>query len=674
MRSLLVFFLLLYSLPAFTQTKAGFTLDELHLKRYDSKKKYPATVLRNEPDAFPDLIPVKIYQGKSLYTGKIIDEKGSLKTEAEVNNGAITDFTSNDTEAARRQSFHVTTGGMYAWYATDSVYYDNQLFSSCIYYCNADGNVMMIERNYGYDNRATESSYRIGTKLGDEYEYDEPLKDGLVSGYHNGNLVWQETYRDGLIDGEVAFYDEHKNVLQRYFVNAATGLYGTYYEYDTLSDVVTIGHYTERGVETGQWISKYADSSVAHISWIGERGNPDSSKSWDRKGNLIAVEYNYWRAAKTPGVNDYIHYSKAWYANGQAQSYVNYNPQANDTIVAQYDVTGILLLVERNMNGRVQKKTWNTNGKPRSERYGIASGIAGVTLRDSVYREWDSHGLLYKEHFYDKGKYTGSTIPVTGTLTVQGPAGPAYKIAAETRTTHCAWDTAAVIPQGIIDSLSLVLTNAKRQCTPGTKEELCFEKVYEKQNMGSADVPECRYTVFLAAQEWVKLDSSGGIITKNTALNLFLDSLHIKGIGIAPLGNYEKKKGKTVSDFSVTSGSVNAFLNVFYINRRLQQLAPGSSISVFQQPTTELAAEMIYIPQGEKTASGISPVSVLAIADDGATKELKFGNRSIQWDNRAFYVFYIYGDGDVEFVRTTYKDTVLLQYRGERTGVYELQH
>jgi hypothetical protein len=64
---------------------------------------------------------------------------------------------------------------------------------------------------------------------------------------------------------------------------------------------------------------------------------------------------------------------------------------------------------------------------------------------------------------------------------------------------------------------------------------------------------------------------------------------------------------------------------------------------------------------------------VLAVADDGAPRELKIGNRSIQWDNRPFYVFYIYGDGEVEFVRTTYKDTVLLQYRDERTGVYELQ-
>jgi hypothetical protein len=51
---------------------------------------------------------------------------------------------------------------------------------------------------------------------------------------------------------------------------------------------------------------------------------------------------------------------------------------------------------------------------------------------------------------------------------------------------------------------------------------------------------------------------------------------------------------------------------------------------------------------------------------------LKIGNRTINWDNRPFYVFFVYGDGDVEFARTTYKDTILLQYCGERTGVYEI--
>ena len=670
MRLLLSAFLFAFCIQVVAQSKAGFTLDELQLKRYDSKKKYPATVLRNEPDAYPDLIPVKIYQGKSLYTGKIIDEKGSLKIEATVNDGSIVDFSSWDSEATRRQSFHVSTNGMMAWTATDSVYYDNQLFSSGMYFRNNEGNVMMLTRIYEYDNHVLETSYRIGTRYGDEIEYNEPLQDGLMSTYHNGNLLYYETFVDGQIDGECVQYDENKTVLQRYFVNASVGLYGTYYEYDTATDIVTIGHYNDRGVETGQWISKYADSSLAAIHWISETGNPDSMKVWDVKGNLVQVGYNYWRSSKAPGVNDYIHYEKSCYSNGQVHLYTNYNPGVNDTIRTRHDVTGILLFSERNMNGRIQTRIWNTNGTPRSERYGVPSGIAGVTVRDSVYRVWSSGGeTVIKECYYEKGKFIRSSIPIVGTTNItEASYGPAYNIAVTQKPTRCNWDSCSLVPSAILDSLAYQFDNAwwcARIEVPESAEN--FQRIRDIQ--GSVD-PEYKYQITLTQQEFVKLDSSGKIVTKNPALNQFLDSLHLLGLGVAPLGNYTKKKSRSVSDYCVTTTDVRYFLNLFYVNRRLEQLAPGSSISLYTPPTTKLAPEIIYIPQGEKTSFGITPVTVIAVAGEGSTRELKVAGRTIQWDNRPFYVFNVYGDGDVEFARTTYKDTILLQYRGERTGVY----
>ncbi len=674
MRCLVVLFLLANSLSMFAQTNVGFSLDELLLKRYDSKKKYPATVLRNEPDAYPDLIPVKIYQGKSLYTGKIIDEKGSLKIEATVNDGSIVDFHSWDSEATRRQSFHVSTNGMYVWYATDSVFYDNQLFTSGMYYQNAEGNVMMIDRLYQYDNTVLESSYRIGAKYGDEIEYDEPLKDGTQSNYHNGNLVYLETFLDGQIAGEVVHYDENKTVLQRYYVNGMTGLYGTYYEYDTVTDIVTVGHYTARGVETGQWISKRADSSLAAIHWISATGNPDSMKAWDQKGNLQQVSYNYWRSSKTPGVNDYVHYSKSWYANGNLLNYINYNPGPNDTISTTYESTGTLWLMTRNLHGKLQTKTWNSKGGPSSERYGVPSGITGVTLRDSVYREWSENGELRKERYYDHGKFISSTENRYQEHYLNASVGAAYHIAVSSKTANAKWDTSATIQDDLLDSISVVFFHAWAHATQSKPEAAtCFQNVNNVYETGVRYSPEVKYNITLAQQESVKLDSSGKIVTKNIALNQFLDSLHLLGLGVAPLGHYSKKKGKSVSDFSVTTTDVRAYLNLFYINRRLEQLAPGSSISIYAQPSSKLAPEVIYIPQGEKTPTGNSPVTVVAVANEGSTRELKVGAKTIQWDARPFYVFYVYGDGEVEFARTTYKDTILLQYRGERTGVYENQ-
>lgn len=674
MRFSLFICLFLFTGKLFAQSNVGFSLDDLLLKRYDSKKKYPATVLRNEPDAFPDLIPVKIYQGKSLYTGKIIDEKGSLKTEATVNDGAITGFSCYDSEATRKQVFHVSTTGMYPWYATDSVYYDNQLFSSGIYYQNGEGYVMMIIRNYGYDNNVLESSYRIGMKTGDEIEYDEPLQDGLVSSYHNGNLLYFETFRDGQIDGEVVQYDKNKTVLQRYYVNAFFGLYGTYYEYDTTTDVVTIGHYTNRGIETGQWISKYSDSSLAAIHWISETGNPDSMKAWDKKGNLVQVSYDYWRSAKSPGVNDYIHYYKSWYPDGHPLVYINYNPGPNDTISASYESTGVLWLLTRNTNGRLQTKTWYSNGQPKSERYGIPSGITGVTMRDSVYRQWSENGELAKERYYEKGLFIRSTENRYKEHYLNATVGAAYYIAVTTKTSARKWDTCATIQDELLDSISVIFSHAWGYSIQAKPEATaCFQNVHDIRGTGNRYAPECKYTITLAQQESVKLDSSGKIVTKNIALNQFLDSLHLLGLGVAPLGHFEKKKGKSFSDFSVTTTDVRAYLNLFYINRRLEQLAPGSSISIYTHPTTKLAPEVIYVPQGEKTSFGPSPVTVVAVANEGSTREMKVGAKTIQWDNRPFYVFYVYGDGEVEFVRTTYKDTILLQYRGERTGVYEQQ-
>jgi antitoxin component YwqK of YwqJK toxin-antitoxin module len=673
MRFLLVLFLLANSLSLFAQTKAGFTLDELLLKRYDSKKKYPATILRNEPDAFPDLIPVQIYQGKALYTGKIVDEKGSLKIEATVSDGNIIDFYSWDSEATRRQSFRVSTTGMYVWQATDSVFYDNQLFSSGIYYETAEGNVMMVTRMFEYDNRALETSYRIGAKYGNETEYDEPLQDGLACSYHNGQLMYFETFADGYINGEVVQYDKNKTVLQRYYVNAMFGLYGTYYEFDTTTGVVTVGHYTERGVETGEWISKYSDSSLAAIHWISENGNPDSMKQWDTKGNLVGVGYNYWRTSKTSGVSDYVHYNKSWYTNGKVSTYLNYNPGPGDTISTMYDMDGLLLHVERNANGRVQSRYWHNNGKPKSERYGIASGITGVTLRDSVYREWYFDGTLSRESFYEKGKFIRSSFEVTHPYTSVAE-GPAYSVVLQTKTFSCKWDTSYLIPEKVLDSVCNGLNQAWSCGARESKEiETCFQRTRNDLFNGNLEIPSWKYTIYLSNQESVKLDSSGKIITKNIALNQFLDSLNLQGIGVAPLGHYEKKKAKSLSDFSVTTTDMEIYLNLFAINRRLELLAPGSSISLYTHPTTRLAAEIIYIPQGEKTPTGPSPVTVVAVANEGSTRELKVGAKTIQWDARPFYVFYVYGDGETEFARTTYKDTILLQYRGERTGVYQFQ-
>lgn len=672
MRLLLLIFLFAFNLSLFGQ--GYFTLDDLQLKRYDSRKKYPATVLRNEPDAFPDLIAARIYQGKTLFSGLIRDEKGSLHIESNVLEGAIVFLYSWDSEATRRQVYHVTTNGMYAWSATDSVFYDNQLFSSGIYYQNDEGNVMMTERLYGYDNYVTETTYRIGTKNDDEIEYYDALNDGLLRVFHNGNLMSYETYHDGYIDGEIVYYDESKTILQSYYVNARTGLYGTYYEYDTVTDVVTIGHYTDQGIETGQWISKYADSTVARIQWLSERGNPDSSKAWDRKGNLIQVDYNYWRSSKTPGVNDYIHYEKTWYANGQAQSYSNYNPGTNDTIRYAYDVTGILLSVDRNMNGKLQSKTWHTNGQPKTERYGVPGGIAGVTIRDSVYREWNAHGQVIKERYYNNGDFLLNRDEAQTYIYSDYSYGCAYHVAVERKSNSCRWDTSSIVPLTVIDSVSKVFDNAMMACQvikPDVYE--CFRKIRDTHNAGISNIPECKYNIILTQQEYVKLDSSGKIVTKNTSLNEFLDSLGVSGLGVAPIGNYEKKKGKVYSDFSVTTVEIPYFLNLFYINRRLEQLAPGSSITQYHEPSKVLQAEVIYIPQGEKTNFGISPVTVVAVAGEGTPRELQIGSRTVQWDNRPFYVFHVYGDGEVEFARTTYKDTILLQYRGERTGVYETQ-
>jgi antitoxin component YwqK of YwqJK toxin-antitoxin module len=671
MRIFFITFLLIFYISATGQIRPGFTLDDVQLKRFDSKKKYPATVLRYEPDGFADLATSQVYLSKSLYTGIIADVHGTTTTKAETENGKFIRFETSDSDDGYRHVYKSTRSGAAFWTATDSVFYDNELAFSAMYFEDPDGYVKMTTREFNPNNLTIETSYRIGVKIADEFEFDEPLKDGQTKCYRNSNVISYETYVDGLLEGEVAFFGNEHAVLQRYYVSAAIGLFGTYYEFDTITGVVTIGHYNEKGIETGEWISKYSDSSLAAIHWIGDNGNPDSMKAWNNKGTLIAVEYNYWRTSRATGVSDYVHFGREWYGNSRMMSYTNYNPGKNDTISTFYDVSGILLSMDRNLNGRVQSKTWHTNGKPQSERYGVPSGITGVTLRDSVYREWSELGELVKESMYDKGRFIVSKYVFNQESVAHRSPNSAYAIIVGHNNAQRSWDTSDIIPYEVIDSVAVYIECARLESHETKPEaEIAFNAVTGTANQIAVPNPEFKYNILLAQQESVKLDSSGKIITKNVALNLFLDSLHLHGLGVAPLGHYGGKKNKSKSDFSVTTTDVRTYLNLFYVNRRLAQLAPGSSISLYAAPSGSLAPEIIYIPQGEKSSLGVSPVTIVAVAGPGHTKEIKVGARTIQWDNRPFYVFNVYGDGDVEFARTTYKDTILLQYRGERTGVY----
>lgn len=669
MRFSLVVCLLLVTAKMFAQANIAVTLDDVQIKRFDSKKKYPATVLRYEPDAFTDLVAVKVLKGKVSFSGSITDEKSGVVTHAVVSDGIITGFTSDDRDNARRQLYRVTSNANYAWYATDSVYYDNQLFSTSVFFRNTEGEVMMTNRIYSHDHWMTERSYRIGVTEDGKTVYNEPLEDGISAVYHNGICRSSETYRDGLLNGEMLFCDEHKTVLQKYYVSAQIGLYGPYYEYDTVSRIVTTGQYNYKGVETGQWISKYSDSSVAHILWIGPNGNPDSSKSWDRRGNLSGVEYNYWKPSKNPAVKDYVHYSRSWFANGKGNTYINYNPQPGDTIYAEFDVTGIPVKIERSLQNRVQRKTWYPNGALHSERYGIASGVAGVTVRDSVYREWNADGTLSKERYYDKGRFVRSADPIPAAPRERATyQGPACVLASVTPASKMPWDTALMVPQPILDSLTDAYERVSVYCRETNHEasRALFE-VYMEQQITSLVSSSSYYTLKLAQMEYVRLDTiNPRLVTNNIQLNQFLDSIGLIGGGIVPTGNFHRRKGKVYSDFRVNHVDAWGYLNLHYVNRRLDAIAPGSRLA-YSLPTADpLPAEIIYIPQGEMTGFGVIPFAVLAVADDGAPQEVTTGNRTVLIDNRTFYLFHIYGDGEVEFARTTYKDRILQQYRGQK--------
>lgn len=668
MRFLFALFLLTASCLLSAQTRAGFSADELLLKRFGSKKKYPATVLRYEPDAFTDLVAVNIYQGKSLYTGNIIDEKNGSTIYATVGNGVVTHFVSDDPGSTRRQVYAVTNNALYAWYATDSVFYENQLMASSVFYQHSNGLMMMVTREYSYDGWITERSYRIGSRAGGKTEYNDPLEEGAQNVYHNGNLLVRETYHNGHLEGEFAFYDEEHTLLLQYYVNALTGLYGRYYEYDPGMNITTTGYYNNRGIETGKWISTYADSSVARILWIGANGNPDSSKSWDVKGNLVGVDYNFWKWSASPGVNDYVHFSKTWYSNGQLATWMDYNPQPGDTVMASFDITGLPQVVEREMNGRVQTKTWHSNGTLRSERYGVPTRIPGVTVRDSVYREWDAGGMLTMQHYYENGKFTGkTTLPYDTQNVLPLPPFPwdhvALLIANSTPVKQRSWDAAPLVPQPVIDSLNKQIAAVHFYCLRHNHEAKSAFRARQTQITSG-------YTLKLAGMESVKLDSNDRIVTDNARLNNLLDSFGIRSNGVAPLGNYHRKKGKVLGDFSLPITNTPEDFNLFYLNRRLQQVAPGSRLNCPVNNSPEaLAAEIIYIPQGEPTGFGVTPVAVLAIADD-SQQAITDEQRLSPYSNRTFSVFYIYGDGEVEFAGTSDKYTVLLNYRSERTGVF----
>jgi hypothetical protein len=240
-----------------------------------------------------------------------------------------------------------------------------------------------------------------------------------------------------------------------------------------------------------------------------------------------------------------------------------------------------------------------------------------------------------------------------------------------TKTGSQKWDTSFTVPVSVIDSISLQVENIHALYqTSGDSVLMRYAKAYMQQMKLADDsgLLACRYTLELANQESVLIDSSGRIVTRNVQLNLFLDSLHVSGDKIYWRSASRWKKGKTIADHWVLTDPSQRYLNLHYINRRLNELAPGSHMKIFFE-NTEIAPEVFYVPQGERNISGDAPVTLVAIAGGGTWFDLPVGrNANVQVDGRTFLLFCIYGDGEVEFMRYTYKEALRMEYRTEKNG------
>ncbi|HTF04370.1 MAG TPA: hypothetical protein VK826_10100, partial [Bacteroidia bacterium] len=370
---------------------------------------------------------------------------------------------------------------------------------------------------------------------------------------------------------------------------------------------------------------------------------------WDTQGNLINVSYHHWRNGKRSG--DFVRYSKTWYPNGQLAAWENHSPFLNDTMYAQYTENGSPIQIECKYKGHIQKKTWYENGNPQTERYGVSSGIEGVTFRDSVFREWFRDGTLWKERYYDKGKSIRNNDPPNNFLAydTRFSRGAAYVVAvtAET-TTRAAWDTSFTVPLQVVDSVAVSIDNVLRYSSDtyhGAAHAIRTICVSQRAN----GVPDCTYTLMLTKQEYVTRDSTGRILTADIRLNQFLDSLKLTANTVNMCADRGMRKGKTINDFCITFNPTAQYLNLLYINRRLAVLAPGSVLQLSQENKTGPSSEIFYFPQGEPVGTDTTQVTIFVVED---------------------YLFHIYGDGEVEFARLISKDQLLLEYRGEKTSAH----
>lgn len=667
-------FLLLVCLPVFGQSNS-LTLDELHLKFFNSKKKYPASILRYDPDAFTQLLSPVVLQGKKTFSGTLTDDRTTAIVNLNVVDGKIINYRSREQFVSSQQHFAVHDSPEAPWSADDTVWYDGTIFRTSHFFRDNTGTIWLQEDEYQNQWHSVRI-YIVGEFNSQKTVYSEPVEEGEWKTWSNNTLRKIETHHNNCIEGLMAEYDEHGVLLQRYYFNGRVGTYGSYYEYDTVSKVVITGSYSLKGNATGKWFTKYTDSTIASISWMGYKGDVDSIKTWSRSGKLLAVNYYYDSMYK--GRKEFLQYSRNWNESGELVRFQCASRWYNDTVNAFFNESGQPILTEIQMGKRVQYKEWYTNGQLKIERYYVPDQKHNYVLRDSVYRTWSNGGYLMTESYYQEGIFTSQTVAAKPEETgISYMRGPAYIAIMQNRSTQGAWSKGVTVPDEILDSVGFQLEALNTFCHQDSGQlrfwggSATIENIRKEQGIYRDSKNSTSYVLSLHAIEWVRVDSNHRIVTSDPFLNIFLDSLQLNGSKAYDISPPLRKKGKTVYDFEVHINWSDLYLDLFYVNRRLNQLQPGSDMRIRIPGQDPIASEIFYLPQGAKTTDGTLPITIIGIAPSAQTGRWMHPDGTIEpRDLRSFQIFGVYGNKDVQYLYYDRKEGLLHTYYGIDTGIY----
>lgn len=249
-----------------------------------------------------------------------------------------------------------------------------------------------------------EENYVMGKIEGPSTHYDE-----------NGNMMREESYRNGLLDGSQTFFCKNGNIKIKF--NYQTGkFHGRAERYSQCTGILETESFYKNGLLDGEKTVYFLDGKIKEKSTY-KNGKPDGSSISYFSNGKIDIKKSFKNGKK-------VGLWQAYYEDGKKKSEENFHSDHYNGLVKYYYPSGVLREEISYKNGLKHgiKKYYYKNGKVKDEIYykddkknGIKKQYAWSgylwleeSFKDDVLdgptKRYDRNGGVIKRLMYRNGK------------------------------------------------------------------------------------------------------------------------------------------------------------------------------------------------------------------------------------------------------------------------------